>query len=213
MKVRSHAALIGKKHDSTLLFRQGANFGKIPLDPLLDQRRILLERPAQRLLATQPHLRQQSTHRDRTELDAVLAPNQRADHRSRPERKGKLQLKRIFRCHGIVDPSQLRPRQPLRTPARLARAKRIPSASTIGCQPHKARSMSNIARYATGAGATIPQRRLVHWPPKAPVASPSLQAPAPNARAREGEKWPNSQRRPLSRDIRQIIRRNPGANE
>lgn len=137
MKVRSHAALIGKKHDSTLLFRQGANLGEIPLDPLFDQRRILLERPAQRLLATQPHLRQQSTHRDRTELDAVLAPNQRADHRSRPERKGKLQLKRIFRCHGIVDPSQLRPRQPLRTPARLARAKRIPSASTIGCQPHK----------------------------------------------------------------------------
>ena len=38
-----------------------------------------------------------------------------------PERKGKFQLKRIFRCHGIVDPSQLRPRQPLRTPARLAR--------------------------------------------------------------------------------------------
>ena len=40
---------------------------------MLDQRRILLERPAQRLLATQPHLRQQSTHRDRTELDAVLS--------------------------------------------------------------------------------------------------------------------------------------------
>jgi hypothetical protein len=47
--------------------------------------------------------------------------------------------------------------------------------------------MSNIARYATGAGATIPQRRLVHWPPKAPVASPSLQAPAPNACARDGK--------------------------
>ena len=76
-----------------------------------------------------------------------------------------------------------------------------------------ARSMSNIARYAMGAGATIPERRLVHWPPKAPVASPSLQAPAPNARAREGEKWPNSQRRPLSRDIRQIIRKDPGVNE
>src|SRR3984957_17972152 len=72
MKVRSHAALIGKKHDSTLLFRQSANLGKIPLDPLLDQRRILLERPAQRLLATQPHLRQQSTHRDRTELDGRI---------------------------------------------------------------------------------------------------------------------------------------------
>ena len=28
MKVRSHAALIGKKHDSTLLFRQSANLGK-----------------------------------------------------------------------------------------------------------------------------------------------------------------------------------------
>ena len=38
MKVRSHAALIGKKHDSTLLFRQGANLGEIPLDPLFDQR-------------------------------------------------------------------------------------------------------------------------------------------------------------------------------
>ena len=44
--------------------------------------------------------------------------------------------------------------------------------------------MSNIARYAMGAGATISQRRLVHWPPKVPVASPSLQAPAPNARVR-----------------------------
>ena len=30
MKVRSHAALIGKKHDSTLLFRQGANLWENP---------------------------------------------------------------------------------------------------------------------------------------------------------------------------------------
>src|SRR4029077_7739269 len=74
VKVRSHAALIGKKHDSTLLFRQGANLGEIPLDPLFDQHRLLLERPAQRLLATQPHLRQQSTHRDRSLGTSTIPP-------------------------------------------------------------------------------------------------------------------------------------------
>jgi hypothetical protein len=36
MKIRSHAALIGKKYDGALLFRQSAYLGKIPLDPLLD---------------------------------------------------------------------------------------------------------------------------------------------------------------------------------
>ncbi len=59
MKVRSHAAPIGKKHDSTLLFRQGANLGEIPLDPLFDQRRIPCSNARlQRFWQRQPHLRQ-----------------------------------------------------------------------------------------------------------------------------------------------------------
>src|SRR6202035_4209964 len=119
---------------STLLFRQGANLGEIPLDPLFDQRRILLERPAFW------QLNPICANNRPTEIALSLMPYWRRI--SVPiialvQSARKLQLKRIFRCHGIVDPSQLRPRQPLRTPARLARAKRIPSASTIGCQPHK----------------------------------------------------------------------------
>src|SRR5271167_3131984 len=137
VKVGPHSALVTEKHDGALLFRERAELGEITLDPSLHQRCILLERPAQRFLATQTHLRQQPSHGDHAELDAILPLNQRPDHRSRPQRKWKSQLHRILRCHRIVNPFQLRARQPLRSAARFASTKRIPSTGTIRRQPDK----------------------------------------------------------------------------
>src|SRR5258708_24699130 len=136
VKVGPHSALVAEKYNGALLFRERAELGEITLDPSFHHC-ILLERPAQRLLATQPHLRQQPSHGDHAELDAILALNQRPDHRSRPQRKWKSQLHRILRCHRIVNPFQSRPRQPLRSAARLASTKRIPSAGTVRGQPAK----------------------------------------------------------------------------
>src|SRR6187402_3657886 len=78
MKIGSYAALVAEKYDGMLLLRQCSQLGKIALHPSLYQRRILLKRSAQRLLTAQPHL---------SEFDAVLASDQRMDHRPRPQRK------------------------------------------------------------------------------------------------------------------------------
>src|ERR1700746_2289367 len=149
VKVGSHPALIREKPHGPFLFRQGTKLGKIALDPFLDQCCILLERSAQRLLASQSHLRQQPPHRDDAELDAILALDQRADHRPPPQREWELPLHWILRCHRLVNPSQLRSRQPLRSPARLARAKRVPSAGAVRRQPNKysRRINTELSRY------------------------------------------------------------------
>jgi hypothetical protein len=102
---------------------------------LFDQRGVLLKRFSQRSLATQPQLRQKPTYRSQAQLHAILLPDQRADHRSSPQGKRKLQLQRVLHRHGPINPLNLWPPQFVRPPVKLSGLERPPTASPIRCQP------------------------------------------------------------------------------
>jgi hypothetical protein len=55
-------------------------------------------------------LRQKPSHRSQTQLHPIIPPNQRADHRPSPQRKGKLKLQRVLQGHCAVNPPKLRTR-------------------------------------------------------------------------------------------------------
>ena len=135
MEIRTNPRLVGKKNLCSLSLGLCPNLRILCFDPLLDQRGVLFKRFSQRSLATQPQLRQKPTHRSQAQLDVVLPPDQRADHRSSPQRKRKLQLQRVLHRHGPINPLNLPPPQFVRPPVKLSGLKGSPPRSSICCQP------------------------------------------------------------------------------
>src|SRR5262245_58536068 len=96
-----------------------ANLRILAFYPLLDQRGVLLKRFSQRSLATQSQLRQKPTYRSQAQLNAILPPDQRADHHSSPQCKRKLQVQRVLNRHGPINPLKLWPPQFVRPSLKL----------------------------------------------------------------------------------------------
>jgi len=135
MEIRTNPRLVGKKNLCALSVGLCPNPGILSFYPLLDQRGVLFKRFSQRSLATQPQLRQKPTHRSQAQLHVILPPDQRTDHFSSPQRKRKLQLQRVLRRHGPINPLNLWPPQLVRPSVKLSGLEGLPTCSSIRCQP------------------------------------------------------------------------------
>ena len=135
MEIRTNPRLVGKQNLCSLPLSLCPNPGIISFDPLLDQRGVLFKRFRQRSLATQPQLRQKPAHRSQAQLHVILPPDQRTDHFSSPQRKGKLQLQRVLHRHCPINPLNLRPPQLVWPSVKLSGLEGFPTRSPIRCQP------------------------------------------------------------------------------
>src|SRR5215471_4839576 len=135
MKVGSNTRLVLEKYRGALLAGERPDPRKLPAQPLLYQRPILLERTVEWLLASETELSQESPYGRAAQLYAEMSPDHDRDHLARPQCKGKPQLQRILLRDCLVDPSDLRSGQLLRPPGNRLCRQRVPPAIAVHRQP------------------------------------------------------------------------------
>ena len=111
------------------------DFWIVLLQPLLNQSFVKLLRAMQRLLTSDPKLRQEPPHRRRAQNDVELVLDHLRHHLARPQRERELQLQRILARHRIVNPPHHLAIQLRRTPGQRFRLQPIPAAASIARQP------------------------------------------------------------------------------
>ena len=135
MKVRTHSGLILEEDLGPFLLGLGVDPGVFLLEPLLDQRGILLQGFDDRFLTGQAQLGQEASDRRQGQTYPVLFPNQRPDHGSGPQGEWEFQLKRILGGDGLINPSNLTGGKLLGSARHLARLEGVPTSGPVRSQP------------------------------------------------------------------------------
>ena len=135
MKVRPNSRLVLKVNRGAVPFLHVSGFLENLLFPLLDQFGVSLVRTVQWFLTGESELVQQPANRSQAELYTKLTLDQRSNHRTFPQSKGKFQLPRVLVTNGTVYPSDPSIAKFFRPAAATACSQALPSTSTIPGQP------------------------------------------------------------------------------
>src|ERR1035438_7210015 len=135
MIVRSHPGFVAKvdiRPDGASL---SANQRVLLLQPPPHALRILLDRPEQGPLATQPQLFQQPPHTGHAQLQIELLPQQNPDHLPSPEGKLEAELQRTLARDGTIQPPHLGGLDLHRPTLQGSGLQRTPTAAAVSGQP------------------------------------------------------------------------------
>lgn len=135
MKIRTHSRFILEEDLSPFPLRLDANPGIFLLEPLLNQRGILLQSFDQRFLAGEAQLGQEPSDRGKRKADPVFFPKKRPHHSPSPKGEGKLQLKGILGGDRLVEPAHLGSGNLFGSASNSPCSQAIPTSSTISGQP------------------------------------------------------------------------------
>ncbi|CRI67860.1 hypothetical protein THIOKS1860029 [Thiocapsa sp. KS1] len=147
MIIGPNAGLVTEQNERVACLGFALNRRKVGVAPALHEDWILLDRPAQRALRSEPQTMQDAPDRNGTEAHAELASHQFADHLQRPQGEWKLELERVLLANHRRQARQLPPVE-FRRAARLRPGfERIIAAVMIFRQPRIDGSRIDIERF------------------------------------------------------------------